>query len=420
MASSGVSRWRWLMRANSSSTASSAAGFSWTPADSGRRGARRRPCPPARVGAALGPGPVCSRSHPRSLVPLTRPCSAHCSLYPRVGVAHTYVTPDTSHVGHVHAGERRQGKEMSCFERKMFRNGRVSLSSTLPTTGVRTRMTTDDKLHERRWWALAVLCLSLTGDRTGQHHPQRGPAVAGHGPRTPRPASCSGSSTATRSCSPVCCSRPAASATASAAGAPSRSGSPIFGVGSLRRLDGHVGHQLIFTRAFMGIGAALIMPATLSLLTNVFTRPEERGRAIGVWAAVAGAGGAIGPLLGGLPAAALLVGLGLPGQRPGRRSSPSSPGASCCPTSKDPSAPPLDPFGAVLSVVGLVAAAVGDHRGARRRAGPTRTVVAGFVRRRLIVLAGFVTWELHCRPPDARHALLQEPPLHGGQHRPSR
>ena len=49
----------------------------------------------------------------------------------------------------------------------------------------------------------------------------------------------------------------------------------------------------------MGIGAALIMPATLSLLTNIFTDPTERGRAIGVWAAVAGAGGALGPVIGG-------------------------------------------------------------------------------------------------------------------------
>src|SRR5947207_2310388 len=57
---------------------------------------------------------------------------------------------------------------------------------------------------------------------------------------------------------------------------------------------------LIFTRAFMGIGGAMIMPSTLSLLTNIFKDARERGRAIGVWAALAGAGGAIGPVLGGL------------------------------------------------------------------------------------------------------------------------
>src|SRR5579862_9004845 len=76
-------------------------------------------------------------------------------------------------------------------------------------------------------------------------------------------------------------------------------GLAIFGVGSLASAFTHSAGQLIFTRAFMGIGAALIMPATLSLLTNVFKDPVERGRAIGAWAAVAGGSGAIGPLIGG-------------------------------------------------------------------------------------------------------------------------
>jgi EmrB/QacA subfamily drug resistance transporter len=48
----------------------------------------------------------------------------------------------------------------------------------------------------------------------------------------------------------------------------------------------------------MGVGAALVMPSTLSILTNVFP-PHERARAIGLWAGVAGAGGAIGPITSG-------------------------------------------------------------------------------------------------------------------------
>ena len=57
--------------------------------------------------------------------------------------------------------------------------------------------------------------------------------------------------------------------------------------------------QLIAYRAIMGIGAALIMPATLSTLTVVFA-PQDRAKAIATWAGFAGAGGAIGPVASGL------------------------------------------------------------------------------------------------------------------------
>jgi EmrB/QacA subfamily drug resistance transporter len=57
--------------------------------------------------------------------------------------------------------------------------------------------------------------------------------------------------------------------------------------------------QLIAYRATMGIGAALIMPATLSTLTVVFA-PSERAKAIAIWSGLAGAGGAIGPVASGL------------------------------------------------------------------------------------------------------------------------
>ncbi|CUW32929.1 MFS transporter [Streptomyces reticuli] len=57
--------------------------------------------------------------------------------------------------------------------------------------------------------------------------------------------------------------------------------------------------QLIGARGAMGAGAALIMPATLSLLTSLFPEPQPRRRAISLWAAVGGAGGALGPVIGG-------------------------------------------------------------------------------------------------------------------------
>jgi EmrB/QacA subfamily drug resistance transporter len=57
---------------------------------------------------------------------------------------------------------------------------------------------------------------------------------------------------------------------------------------------------LVASRAVQGLGAAFMAPAALSLLTVIFTEGEERNRALGVWAAIAGAGGAVGLLAGGV------------------------------------------------------------------------------------------------------------------------
>src|SRR5579864_8029415 len=57
--------------------------------------------------------------------------------------------------------------------------------------------------------------------------------------------------------------------------------------------------MLVTARACQGVFAALLVPAALSLLTTTFTEPKERGRAFGIYGAIAGAGGAVGLLLGG-------------------------------------------------------------------------------------------------------------------------
>jgi EmrB/QacA subfamily drug resistance transporter len=58
--------------------------------------------------------------------------------------------------------------------------------------------------------------------------------------------------------------------------------------------------QLISARALQGLGAALIAPAALSMVTNMFAEGAERNKALGVWGAVSGSGGAAGVLLGGI------------------------------------------------------------------------------------------------------------------------
>ena len=73
----------------------------------------------------------------------------------------------------------------------------------------------------------------------------------------------------------------------------------VFGAATIAGGLGQSPGELIAARAVMGLGAALIFPATLSLLTNVFTERGERARAIGLWGATTGIGIALGPIVGG-------------------------------------------------------------------------------------------------------------------------
>ena len=110
-------------------------------------------------------------------------------------------------------------------------------------------------------------------------------------------------------------------------------------------------NDVIMARATMGFGAALVMPATLSIVIVVFPR-EERGKAIGIWTMMAGIGAPIGLLVGGwavenydwqmvflinIPIILLALSLGL----------------IFVPNSKDSKKTPLDPVGAVLSIAAL-------------------------------------------------------------------
>ncbi|MEZ0069417.1 EmrB/QacA subfamily drug resistance transporter [Streptacidiphilus sp. MAP12-20] len=76
-------------------------------------------------------------------------------------------------------------------------------------------------------------------------------------------------------------------------------GVAVCAAGSLAGALGTTPDQVIAARCLMGVGAALLMPATLSVVTQVFTDPLERRKGISLWAAAAGLGGLTGPVIGG-------------------------------------------------------------------------------------------------------------------------
>src|SRR5919107_5060985 len=78
-----------------------------------------------------------------------------------------------------------------------------------------------------------------------------------------------------------------------------QSGLALFGVASVLAAFAQNADQLIALRAAMGIGGAMVMPAALSVVMDIFP-PEERAKAIGIWSAIAGVGIGLGPFVGGL------------------------------------------------------------------------------------------------------------------------
>jgi EmrB/QacA subfamily drug resistance transporter len=76
-------------------------------------------------------------------------------------------------------------------------------------------------------------------------------------------------------------------------------GLAVFGVASLAGGLTDSPGQLIGARSVMGVGAAMVFPSTLSLISNVFTERRERALAIGLWGAITGAAIALGPIVGG-------------------------------------------------------------------------------------------------------------------------
>jgi len=172
-------------------------------------------------------------------------------------------------------------------------------------------------------------------------------------------------------------------------------GIAIFGVASAASALSGSASTLIGWRVLTGVGAALIMPGTLSTITSVFP-PEERARAVGVWAGFAGAGGILGMLVGGalleqwwwgsifvvsavLAVAALIATI------------------AAVPETREGEHVNLDPLGALLSVLAIGALVLGIIEGPSRGwtdpvtlVGVIGGVIAGFL---------FVGWELRTPAP---------------------
>jgi EmrB/QacA subfamily drug resistance transporter len=145
----------------------------------------------------------------------------------------------------------------------------------------------------------------------------------------------------------------------------------------------------------MGAGAAFVMPATLSILAHVFP-PKERPRAIAIWAGFAGVGVAMGGVVSGalleqfwwgsiflINVVVVIVAL--------------TAGFFLIPRSREKIHAPLDPLGALLSIAGLASLVYGIIEAPDHGWTSTQTLVTFAVA--IVILGGFVAWELKAKEP---------------------
>jgi EmrB/QacA subfamily drug resistance transporter len=183
-------------------------------------------------------------------------------------------------------------------------------------------------------------------------------------------------------------------------------GLAVFGLASLAGAVTDSPGQLIATRAVMGIGAAMVFPSTLSLLTNVFTERRERALAIGLWGAITGVAIALGPIVGGwllelsgwrsiffamTPVAGIAAVLS----------------ARFVPTSRDPWAPRTDRAGFVLSTAAIGLLIYTIIEAPNHGWGSARTLGSFAVT--AVLAAGFVAWERRAEEPMLDVSLFRNP-----------
>jgi EmrB/QacA subfamily drug resistance transporter len=187
-------------------------------------------------------------------------------------------------------------------------------------------------------------------------------------------------------------------------------GLSIFGAGSAVAMTAQSANELIGLRAVIGLGAALVMPATLSTITGTFAS-EQRTRAVSVWAAVAGGAAVLGLLVSGIvlqvwswPSVfglnVVLAAVAIAGT------------LRFVPESADPAAPRLDISGAILAVLGLVALVYSIIEAPSQGWLSARTL--GGLAAGVVILAGFVWWERRRRHPMIDPRIFGRPGLAAG------
>jgi EmrB/QacA subfamily drug resistance transporter len=184
-------------------------------------------------------------------------------------------------------------------------------------------------------------------------------------------------------------------------------GTVLFAVASLAAGLSQSEGMLIAARAVQGLGGAIISPAALSIVMTTFAEGTERNKALGVWGAVAGAGGAVGSLLGGVltdaigwewvffinvPIAALIF-FGSPALLAESRAEADREG--------------FDVAGALTATAGLALLIFTFVNTVDHGWGATRTIV-GFVVA-VVLLGAFVVRELTARHPLVRLGILRDP-----------
>ncbi|HEX9467823.1 MAG TPA: MFS transporter [Acidimicrobiia bacterium] len=179
----------------------------------------------------------------------------------------------------------------------------------------------------------------------------------------------------------------------------------VFGAASLFAVLSSSADSVIGARAVMGVGAAFVMPATLSILAHVFP-PRERPRAIAIWAGFAGVGVAMGGVVSGallehfwwgsiflinviVVVIALVAGFFL------------------IPRSREKIHASLDPLGAVLSIAGLASLVYGIIEAPDNGWASTQTLVTFGIA--VAILGAFVAWELKAKEPMLDLAYFRNP-----------